>query len=219
MQLVRSFQALMILTVLLGCADLQAQMFGRPRSLGRPLARRGLDADMETVGQITGGERFLRGNRGRASFVGADRSENQSFVGGEQARTSGVIVSSTAGITPPPDRSSQINRPLQQPSSGQMYLPKIRLELGDETGSPSMLSHIPVTGRVQKSVQLASQRPIVVSVVGRTAILRGGVASESEKDLAGTLALFEPGISQVVNQLWVQDRPVPPPPQPPAISR
>ena len=208
----RAFQGLVIALTLLGGADLHAQMFGRPRTLGRPLSNRGrvTNMDMEEVGQITGSERFLRENRGRASFVGADRSEDQSFVGSEQARTSGVIVSSTAGINPPPDRSSQINRPLPQPRSGQMYLPKIRLDLGDQASWRATVPVDSVTARVQKSAQLASQYRIAVSVEERTAILRGAVATENEKALAATLVLFEPGISRVVNQLSVQPDPFAP---------
>ncbi len=212
----RAFQGLVIALSLLGSTDLHAQMFGRPRTLGQPLTNRGrgtnttANMDLEDVGQITGSERFLRENRGRASFVGADRSEGQSFVGSEQARTSGVIVSSTAGINPPPDRSNQINRPLPQPRRGQMYLPKIRLELGDQTSGTARVAVDSVTARVQKSAQLASQYRIAVSVEGRTAILRGAVASENEKALAATLALFEPGISRVENQLSVQPDPFAP---------
>lgn len=41
-------------------------------------------------------------------------------------------------------------------------------------------------------------------VVNQTAILRGVVSSDKEKNLAATLALFEPGIWKVDNQLQVE---------------
>lgn len=187
-----------------------AQMFGRPRSLGRPLSRQAGPQALENVGTLTGNERFMRGNRGRESFVGADQRETQSFVGSSQARTSGTIISSTAGIDPPPDPSARINRPLATPPASAMYLPKIVLprEMAVAAESAATIpldSQRPtVTIRVARALRLASDSPLAASVVDRTAILTGTVASEQERTLAETMVSFEPGISQVRNLIEVR---------------
>ena len=178
-----------------------AQLFGRPRSVGRPLARRAGPAGQQDVGTLGGNERFLRANRGRTAFVGADQTEGQSFVGSQQAQTSGTIVSSTAGLTPARDQSQQINRPLRVPAAGKMNLPKITLQLGDIAPEPSTGPQNSATTRVQMAMSLVSPEVISVSVIDRTAILRGVVGSDEERTLAETLASFEPGISSVRNLL------------------
>jgi len=187
-----------------------AQLFGRPRSLGRPLSRQAGPESLEDVGALTGSERFLRGNRDRAAFVGADRRETQSFVGSGQARTSGTIISSTAGIDAPPDRSARINRPLRAPAASEMYLPKMVLA-GDRGPKPTHpetqelgLTRPTVRTRVARAVRLASESPLAVSVAGRTATLTGTVPSERERTLAETMVSFEPGISQVRNLIEVR---------------
>ena len=62
--------------VFFDAAVAQAQLFGQ-RNLGQPLGRRARQAASMAdtnadAGQVTGAERFIRGNRDRASFVGAD---------------------------------------------------------------------------------------------------------------------------------------------------
>ena len=195
----------------------QAQLFGRPRTIGRPLSRSAGPGslDQEGVGTLTGNERFIRGNRGRAAFVGADLVETQSFVGSQQARTSGTIVSSTAGVEPAPDTSQRINRPLTAARSGQMYLPKIVINTNHISADLKADLNQWVTTRVQLAVNLVSTSGISASVEGRTAILRGVVGSDEERRLVETLVSFEPGISTVRNLLQT---PAPDPPEirPPA---
>ncbi|WP_390621871.1 BON domain-containing protein [Crateriforma conspicua] len=86
-----------------------------------------------------------------------------------------------------------------------MYLPKLNVVLEPVASvSDQRLAPLrPLETRLQQTVRLASSSPIEVSVQGRTATLRGLVASESEKSMAETLVLFEPGISTVTNQLRV----------------
>ncbi len=213
----RTISVAIFVLVLLDCPAVQAQLFGRPRQVGRPLARQPQPAAVEEVGMITGSERFLRGNRGRASFVGADQNEDQSFVGSLQASNSGTIVSSTAGIEAPPDQSRQINRPLTPAKAGQLQLPKIKLQIGDLSNSSAGALERSTTARVQQAVDLISPSSIAVSVTGRTAILRGVVGSDEERKLAEIVVSFEPGISNVQNLLQLaaeapsQARPLPPP--------
>ena len=194
----RGFVLLLTLLCLLE-STAHAQLFGRPRTVGRPLTAR--VQSQEDVGVLSGNERFLRGNRGRAAFVGADRNEGQTFVGSQQARTSGTIVSSTAGIDPPPDLSRQINQPLTKIAAGQMQLPKISLSLGDLAPRQELSSRSAIISRLQQATSLVPGSDISVSVEGRTAILNGVVHSDEERKLAETLVSFEPGISQIRNLL------------------
>jgi len=53
-----------------------------------------------------------------------------------------------------------------------------------------------------------------VQVEGQTAVLRGIVATEHERDLAGQVAMLEPRVSHVQNELEVASDLIPPPPQP-----
>lgn len=205
--------------LLLDSPATEAQMFGQARQVGRPLSRRPQPAAAEAVGTVTGAERFLRNNRDRASFVGADKTEGQGFVGNQQARTAGSIVSSTASIKPAADRSRQINRPMRRPTAGQMQLPKLTLNLGEMSSQQliTLESEHSVIARVRQAVRLATELEILVSVEGRTAILRGVVDSDEERRLAETMVSFEPGISNVQNLLQTQSdhpsqsQPLPPP--------
>ena len=181
-----------------------AQLFGT-RTLGQPLGRQPRAAAAPTAdsGRVTGSERFIRGNRDQNSFVGADQGETQSFVGSQQGSTNGVIVSSTAGIEAAIDRTNEINEVLETPPSRKMYLPKIILSPELIVGMQTSVKPV-VKKQVRTSVNLASPQKIEVSVVNQTAILRGVVSSDKERKLAATLALFEPGIWKVENQLQVK---------------
>ena len=59
---------------------------------------------------------------------------------------------------------------------------------------------------------------VTVSVEGQTAVLRGKVASKEEGEKIGRLALLEPGISTVKNELSVDPSLVPPETLPPGES-
>lgn len=184
-----------------------AQLFGQ-RTLGRPLGRQPRAAALSNTsnadaGRVTGTERFIRGNRDRNSFVGADQGETQSFVGSQQGSTGGVIVSSTAGIEAAVDRSAEINEVLETPQTKKMYLPKIVLA-ADLYDGIEPVPELSVIEQVTTTVNLASSRRIEVSVLNQTATLRGAVSSQKEKRLAETLARFEPGIWKVDNQLRVE---------------
>ncbi len=50
-------------------------------------------------------------------------------------------------------------------------------------------------------IQLTS--PVQVTMEGQTAVLQGTVASENDRDLIGRLAVLEPGIAEVRNELTV----------------
>ncbi|MCA9189300.1 MAG: BON domain-containing protein [Pirellulaceae bacterium] len=198
---------LLMMTVLLAFVgsdrEVQAQLFGN-RSLGQPLQRQsgppGLN-DLGTVGQVQGNERFMRGNRGRASFVGADQRDTSTFVGAEQGRTAGTIISSTAAVQTARDRTRELNQPLPPNTTG-MYSPQLILDFPTVTRDGRDVAD-QLTRQIADSKQLTTGSQILVSVAGRTATLQGVVASARERELVELLVLFEPGISQVQNQLQV----------------
>lgn len=182
-------------------ASAQAQLFGS-RSLGSPIQARGSNAPGSAqAGRIQGNERFLRGNRSRAEFVGADQRDIRGFVGNEQGRASGRIMSATAGLREAPDKTRRINRPLDYPDSDEMYHPRLTVVLGEI--NPTLTVANRFQQELNRSDYFASQCRFEVSVVERMATLRGEVTSAKEADLAELLALFEPGISSVRNNLRV----------------
>lgn len=187
--------------VFMSGAVAEAQLFGS-RTLGQPLQRRVGPSRFSQAGELQGSERFLRGNRGRADFVGSDQREQRGFVGNEQARGTGAVVTSTAGLRERPDRGSQINRPLTLPEAGEMYHPRLRLGFVLPKTSLTDLGHR-LTEELSASARFSEQCRLVVSVAGRTAILQGEVTSVRERDLAELVALVGQGISQVRNELKV----------------
>lgn len=195
--------------VALSQGEAWGQLFGA-RSVGRPLtsSRSGGDG----VGQMQGNERYVRGNRGR-EFVGSDRRDTQAFVGSEQGRTGGSIVSSLAGLRRPADRTADINKPLPASSGNRAALYPPRLVVADDAteSEPSRGLGPPSDWGAEWIRQLADSPQfdaprVAVSVEGRTAILQGEVASARERDLLEILVLFEPGISQVQNRLEVRSK-------------
>jgi hypothetical protein len=59
------------------------------------------------------------------------------------------------------------------------------------------------TQRVAKLPGLQTSGVTMLAAEGRTAVLRGKVASTEQADLLGRLALLEPGISNVQNELTI----------------
>jgi hypothetical protein len=70
-----------------------------------------------------------------------------------------------------------------------------------------------MTRRLAGGSRIASLAPIEVGVSERTAILRGTVATVHDRDLAEQLALLEPGISDVRNEIQVAESVTLPPAQ------
>ena len=188
-----------------------AQMFGN-RQLGRPVSRQARPGSLDEIGSLRN-QRFIRGNRSVRNFVGADRSEATNFVGMEQAGAAVQAVrSAVTGLRETVDRSGSVNRPVTPPARDEMYAPRLVVQFDHATPDVAQL-------REDLSRRLAAMgSPIEVLVAGRTATLRGTVASAGERDLAAVLVSFEPGISAVQNELKVAgDRAVSPlPPPPPA---
>jgi len=67
---------------------------------------------------------------------------------------------------------------------------------------PSAIS-TKISGQLNRSRSIASAGGVNVQIVGKTAVLQGTVASDHDRALAQQLAMLEPGVSQVKNELQV----------------
>lgn len=157
-----------------------------------------------SAGQITGTERFVRGNRQPGQFVGTDSADATNFF---SALGSTLRATSAAG---------QLQGQTGQPNNGNRG--------GSGGGVPYRISYTPgfaysppshselatrLTTRLARLPQIESRVPIEVAIEGRTAILRGAVATEHDRELAERLIRLEPGVDQVANELTLAP-PLPP---------
>jgi osmotically-inducible protein OsmY len=170
------------------------------------------------AGVITGNERFLRENR-QGAFVGRDVQEIRDIVGSLTGGRDATGVQSQSGLQRGTRFSTRAQRRLQRGSEFQG---------GDETlaaSAPTSLSRRavrrehqvafdyqrPNPQRVNDEVATRLQRLLrwdagsdrQVLLRDRTAVLRGTVATPYERMLAEKVALLEPGVDQVENELVV----------------
>jgi len=98
------------------------------RVMGQPLERQAgpqrLEEVAETVGGLTGQERFLRESRQADEFVGADQADAR-FVGAGAVIETGRVRSAVETLPPAVDMSGQLNRPWMASAAGQPYPPQI----------------------------------------------------------------------------------------------
>jgi len=199
-----------ILLLLFGSLESRAQMFGS-RTLGSPLSRRPSPGavDSESVGSIQGNERFLRGNRNSTDFVGTDRTEVRDFVGLEQSAVTGRVRSAVEGLRIERAANANRQRAATGPTPLGIYEPKLRIAFDYAPPAPETLAET-IREDLQAAQGLEKLGSISVSVEGRTATLRGEVASERARKLAESFVLFEPGIERVRNELTLPRRETPP---------
>jgi hypothetical protein len=152
---------------------------------------------------MLGQEWRIKRSHERGSFVGADTSDKTGFVGAEQAleEGEGQVTSAVEGLRL--NSNAAVNLPLPIRRKTDIYDPTVQVDFAVTRPTPGALSST-VTQHLASVVSLRLLIPIEVSVEGRTAILRGEVASERDRVLAERLALFEPGIDGVRNQLQVK---------------
>jgi osmotically-inducible protein OsmY len=174
-------------------------------------------------GQTT--DQMLRSARGAANFVGADSRDTRNFLG-YQSSTQGTNSSSIYGSGSSlygSGRSGQSNlygssmygygtnrygRSGYSSYGRRTTTPRSSMDLGfDYAGAPVEELSTKVAARLTKTSTLHFPAPLQVSVENGTAQLRGSVASEHQRALAEQLALLEPGVRRVDNQLTVEVAP------------
>lgn len=203
----RSRIAMMLAVALLAASErTEAQMFG-PRQLGGFLSRQTppgsvsnpAEAMIQDSGSLTGTERFLRGNRRATDFIGTDMGDDRRFVGVTQARqiqTPPAAASVREAVLP------EVNRQANEGNSAQRPYPP-QLVLDPDLSGPTTTTVVSAVERHLSQLPIRWAQPLEVSLVGRTAVLRGAVASERDRELAEALVRFEPGISDVQNDLRI----------------
>jgi hypothetical protein len=193
---------------LLSVESLQAQMFGsRPAGSilsSNPLGTPDASGPTGGVGSVKFNERFIRGNRRPGEFVGkGDMRERKGFVGTQQGGQSGRARPAVTGriqVAPDANRGA--------PGAGHSGPSEPRLAVGFDVTLPTAERLAASLARqLQASPGFQATGRIEVSVADGIATLRGEVASARDRTLAEQLALFEPGIDSVRNELKVKPQP------------
>jgi BON domain-containing protein len=191
--------------------DARGQMFGQ-RQLGGMLSRQSPAGTMNNPassavnnpgGQINGAERFVRGTRQATDFVGTDTGDRRGFVGQRQSRNRRPSLAALTLQPRPEPKDTQAAAQVESNSSTSLYQPRLVID-------PELIAQLPpataskLEAHLAKCPAIQATEPLAVSVEGRTAVLQGVVASERDRELAAALVLFEPGISDVRNDLQVK---------------
>jgi hypothetical protein len=186
-------------------------LFGE-RSLGGSLSKRSRPGATSTSGATESKPRFVRDERSDGDLVGSNSSAEAAsrFVGGQSTAT--AAVSSVTGLRE--EARPPLNRPRIIRPTG-LYPERLTLS-SDVLDIGSTSSNIsPDTPRISESLQSFIQSrslTIEVSQADHSAILRGAVPSEADRQQTELLVKFEPGIQKVVNELTV-DSSLPPIPR------
>lgn len=185
-------------------------MFGS-RSMGQGISSTGFGLDLgsgsgsgtNTVGQITGSERFLQSNRQPGQFVGGN-SQTALSVMSQFSAAGNTMVNPTQGL-----QQLQFGAGEQQPAAPPV--PQFRASLSVDFAHPNVSSTAMLgnlSKRLGNTLGLKIQKPIQVTVQGSTAVLQGEVETEHDRFLAEQVARLEPGVWAVRNELSVT-RPTP----------
>lgn len=194
--------------------EARAQLFGE-RTLGGPISARPRPGVREEA-SVDPRARFLRGNREETDFVGADSRDTPAFVGTQSGTTTGQVRSAVTNLRI--ETTANANRYQQATPRTGMYRPRLRVAFAfpalssrEVTANLAYQLEISLAHRFKAAFPTARLPRIEVTVDQQKATLRGAVLSDREKTLAGLLVQFEPGISEVQNDLIVG--------QPPAALR
>ena len=165
-------------------------MFGS-RTMGQGISSTGFGLDLgsgsgsgtNTVGQITGSERFLQQNRQPGQFVGGN-AQNAMSVMSQFSATSNTLLNPTQGL-----QQLQFGAIDQQPAAP-VTIP-FRASLSVDFAHPS-ISSTAVLGSLSKrlagTLAVKSRKPIQVMVQGSTAVLQGEVETDHDRLLAEQMA-------------------------------
>jgi hypothetical protein len=166
------------------------------------------------AGTITGSERFMRGN---TSFIGNDSQDvgnTLGILGGQQA--GGAGLRNFAAIL-----SQQQQQQTQGGNNGGQNAIPFRIsrviafatpEFSPDAGANPRVSAA-LSQRLSRMSQGRLGSSVQAEMLGRTVILKGTVANSYDRDLLAQVALLEPGVAAVDNQIEVgpvEDQPAGP---------
>jgi len=160
------------------------------------------------VGSVGSSDRFVRGNRQAGEFVGSDSADAQAFLGAIQAGAN-ALGQSSSGLSP--NRAGNANRGGANRSGrtkGEIRT-SLRVAFDYSRMAPLRVSSGTVR-RLLNSPKIHTLSEVDVLVRDGTAILRGVVATQHDRDLAERLTRLEAGIWDVKNELVVARAPVEP---------
>jgi hypothetical protein len=173
----------------------------------------------DNAGQVTGNERFVRQARQPGQFVGSDSRDTNNIL--SQLATASVL---NAG-RPQADNNTDVNRTTNSAANSR-YMVRVKTDISSIAPiTSSTKTSAVLADRLTRSTRIGHQGPIQVRLEGATAVLTGYVTTVHDRALAERVALLEPGVAAVRNELLVTIPPVPagvpvPPaaeiPQPPA---
>jgi hypothetical protein len=158
--------------------------------------------------------RFVRGNRQPNDFVGGSAQDAQHFVGGAPEGASAGNWSPSGGSMSPwtpgggfPGSRQNANRNQQgaegnaEPTAASIRT-TFRAAFDHPEPDAEQLS-TSLALRLAKTSAIQTRTPIRVELQGRTAILRGAVSTEHDRDLAEQMIRLEAGIQAVKNEIVV----------------
>lgn len=201
-----------VLFVLAISDSCQAQgLFGQ-RSLGGSLSKRSRPGATSTSGAAETKPRFVRDEPTAGELVGTTTAAEAAskFIGRESAVT--AAVSSVTGLTE--EARAPLNRPRIIRPTG-LYAERLTLAPDVVNSGTTSQNNVAETPQISESLQSFIQSrsvTIEVSPEDHSAILRGAVPSEADRQQTELLVMFEPGIQKVVNELTV-DSNLPPIPR------
>jgi hypothetical protein len=189
---------------------------GTTGSTGMP----GSGMNNANVGQLNSSDRFLRQNRRTGSFVGADSRENAAYLLGSQTTNTTTGRTNTGLLNNRSMMPQNFNRTGANRNNfggmqgmggygmgGRQQTREVRTALSVAFDHPKVTPDALSTGlsqRLQKTQGLRLLAPVQVGLdPDGSVILRGHVATERDRALAERLALLEPGVWRVRNELEV----------------
>jgi hypothetical protein len=153
-----------------------------------------VDNNLSQSGSIVGALQQDTGHYGLYGIIGPNNEMNQygmmqnSFGDGTNQFQSGAQGNLVVILQGPTHSSVGFNHPAQS----------------------TVVLNQKLSAELSKSQGITALSPIVVQIDGTTAVIHGTVATEHDRDLAAQLALLEPGIDNVRNDLHLQAERRPP---------
>jgi hypothetical protein len=149
------------------------------------------------AGQVSGDERFLRDSRDPNAFVGADTADTTTFF----SQTQGSALS---GLEQFARAAAQRDFQGQNSNANSRIQLRPRMVLGFSPPNDGARDiRVRLSQRLAKLPQLEILDNVEVAIVGRTAVLRGRVATDYDRLMIAQIASLEPGVAAVQNDLLV----------------